>query len=311
MGAQGELRFGASRGYRIHLRQSVPRHRRRPRPQRRDLPRSARHCGRNRPHPATQRRQLVSLRQPRMPRGRRLHLRREAPTRTRAPRTSRRRAQPVARWDWHRSRRQPGHSGSRPHPRPRAGRPSNALNPEAIIVGGELGTAGSPLLVGVRDSIDRYAQPAAAHGVTVRSADLGLALNSWVRSPLPSNTRTNWCSARFSTGHAKRPRTRGGVGSAKVRAIEPLRDPPPLPDGVTPLRLALPQAAGAQTRGSFDAGAHIRRLVPKANSCRMTSSPEQLGGLSDPREDRPCQRGHNELAERIMLPRLAHHPRPR
>lgn len=43
----------------------------------------------------------------------------------------------------------------------------------------------------------------------------------------------------------------------------------------------------------------------------MTSSPEQLGGLSDPREDRACQRGHNELAERIMLPRLAHHPRPR
>jgi predicted NBD/HSP70 family sugar kinase len=50
----------------------------------------------------------------------------------------------------------------------------NALNPEAIILGGELGTAGAPLLLGVRDSIDRYAQPAAAHSVNVRSADLGL-----------------------------------------------------------------------------------------------------------------------------------------
>jgi predicted NBD/HSP70 family sugar kinase len=50
----------------------------------------------------------------------------------------------------------------------------NALNPEAIIIGGELGTAGAPLLLGVRDSIERYAQPAAAHGVNVRSADLGL-----------------------------------------------------------------------------------------------------------------------------------------
>jgi predicted NBD/HSP70 family sugar kinase len=50
----------------------------------------------------------------------------------------------------------------------------NALNPEAIILGGELGTAGAPLLLGVRDSIDRYAQPAAAHSVNVRSAGLGL-----------------------------------------------------------------------------------------------------------------------------------------
>jgi predicted NBD/HSP70 family sugar kinase len=50
----------------------------------------------------------------------------------------------------------------------------NALNPEAIIVGGELGTAGDPLLAGIRESIDRFAQPAAAHAVRIRAAELGL-----------------------------------------------------------------------------------------------------------------------------------------
>ncbi|HEY2651924.1 MAG TPA: ROK family protein [Solirubrobacteraceae bacterium] len=50
----------------------------------------------------------------------------------------------------------------------------NALNPEAIIVGGELSTAGEPLLAGIRDSIDRYAQPAAAQAVRIRAAELGL-----------------------------------------------------------------------------------------------------------------------------------------
>jgi predicted NBD/HSP70 family sugar kinase len=50
----------------------------------------------------------------------------------------------------------------------------NALNPEAIILGGELGTAGAPLVLGVRESIDRYAQPAAAQDVSVRCAQLGL-----------------------------------------------------------------------------------------------------------------------------------------
>jgi predicted NBD/HSP70 family sugar kinase len=50
----------------------------------------------------------------------------------------------------------------------------NALNPEVIILGGELGTAGAPLVLGVRESIDRYAQPAAAQHVSVRCAQLGL-----------------------------------------------------------------------------------------------------------------------------------------
>ncbi|MHB1473750.1 MAG: ROK family protein [Dermatophilaceae bacterium] len=50
----------------------------------------------------------------------------------------------------------------------------NCLNPAAIILGGELGTAGGPLVAGVRESIDRYAQPAIAQAVDVRTAELGL-----------------------------------------------------------------------------------------------------------------------------------------
>ncbi|MEE4540390.1 ROK family protein [Streptomyces sp. V4-01] len=49
----------------------------------------------------------------------------------------------------------------------------NCLNPEAIVLGGELGTAGAPLVAGVRESIDRYAQPASAQAVSVRSGRLG------------------------------------------------------------------------------------------------------------------------------------------
>jgi predicted NBD/HSP70 family sugar kinase len=50
----------------------------------------------------------------------------------------------------------------------------NALNPDAIIVGGELSTAGEPLLIGIRESIERYAQPAAADAVRIHAAELGL-----------------------------------------------------------------------------------------------------------------------------------------
>jgi len=50
---------------------------------------------------------------------------------------------------------------------------SNCLNPAAIILGGELGTAGRPLVAGVRESMDRYAQPAIAQTVDIRTAGLG------------------------------------------------------------------------------------------------------------------------------------------
>jgi predicted NBD/HSP70 family sugar kinase/biotin operon repressor len=49
----------------------------------------------------------------------------------------------------------------------------NALNPEAIIVGGELGQVGEPLLGGIRESVDRHALPAAAQGVKVLLGELG------------------------------------------------------------------------------------------------------------------------------------------
>jgi predicted NBD/HSP70 family sugar kinase len=48
----------------------------------------------------------------------------------------------------------------------------NCLNPAAIILGGELSAAGAPLAAGVRESIDRYAQPASAHAVTVLTSKL-------------------------------------------------------------------------------------------------------------------------------------------
>jgi predicted NBD/HSP70 family sugar kinase/biotin operon repressor len=49
----------------------------------------------------------------------------------------------------------------------------NILNPTAIVVGGELSTAGAPLLAGIRESIDRYAQPAIAQAVQITPGALG------------------------------------------------------------------------------------------------------------------------------------------
>lgn len=50
----------------------------------------------------------------------------------------------------------------------------NVLNPEAIIVGGELSLAGEPLIAGIRESLGRYAQPEAAQKVRIEVAALGL-----------------------------------------------------------------------------------------------------------------------------------------
>jgi predicted NBD/HSP70 family sugar kinase len=49
----------------------------------------------------------------------------------------------------------------------------NALNPEAVIVGGELSEAGEPLLEGIRASLDGYALPGAAQAVHVLPGELG------------------------------------------------------------------------------------------------------------------------------------------
>ncbi|MFF0389476.1 ROK family transcriptional regulator [Kitasatospora sp. NPDC004615] len=50
----------------------------------------------------------------------------------------------------------------------------NCLNPAAIVIGGELGLAGTPLINGIRESVDRYAQPAVAEAVEIRASRLGL-----------------------------------------------------------------------------------------------------------------------------------------
>ncbi|MGW4380571.1 ROK family transcriptional regulator [Kitasatospora sp. NPDC004531] len=50
----------------------------------------------------------------------------------------------------------------------------NCLNPAAIVIGGELGLAGGPLITGIRESVDRYAQPAVAEAVEIRASRLGL-----------------------------------------------------------------------------------------------------------------------------------------
>ena len=49
----------------------------------------------------------------------------------------------------------------------------NCLNPAAIVLGGELGTAGTPFVTGVRESLDRYAQPASAAAAAVIAGQLG------------------------------------------------------------------------------------------------------------------------------------------
>lgn len=53
------------------------------------------------------------------------------------------------------------------------GQVCNCLNPEAVVVGGELSAAGEPLLDGIREGIDRHALPAAAQAVEVRPGILG------------------------------------------------------------------------------------------------------------------------------------------
>jgi predicted NBD/HSP70 family sugar kinase len=49
----------------------------------------------------------------------------------------------------------------------------NAVNPAAVVVGGELSEAGAPLLDGIRDAIDRFALPGAAQVVRVVHGELG------------------------------------------------------------------------------------------------------------------------------------------
>ena len=47
------------------------------------------------------------------------------------------------------------------------------FNPTALIIGGELGSSGKPLIDGVRASVNRFAQPATSGAVQVMPAGLG------------------------------------------------------------------------------------------------------------------------------------------
>lgn len=49
----------------------------------------------------------------------------------------------------------------------------NVLNPDAVIIGGELAAAGTALTAGIREAINHYTQPATAAAVTVRTTTLG------------------------------------------------------------------------------------------------------------------------------------------
>ena len=49
----------------------------------------------------------------------------------------------------------------------------NALNPQAIIVGGDLSAAGAPLFDGINESLGRYALPAVAESLRVVPGELG------------------------------------------------------------------------------------------------------------------------------------------
>ena len=49
----------------------------------------------------------------------------------------------------------------------------NCLNPAAVVLGGELGSAGEPLVAGVRESVDRHAGQAGAGAVEVLAGRLG------------------------------------------------------------------------------------------------------------------------------------------
>jgi predicted NBD/HSP70 family sugar kinase/biotin operon repressor len=101
----------------------------------------------------------------------------------------------------------------------------NALNPEAIVVGGQLSPLGDPLLDGIRESVDRYALPAAAHGVRVVLGELGeraevigaLALVTGNTESLGSGMLPAFAGVR---GAAKRRRKEVGAGSTSEAGSE-------------------------------------------------------------------------------------------
>jgi predicted NBD/HSP70 family sugar kinase len=84
----------------------------------------------------------------------------------------------------------------------------NALNPDAIVVGGDLSRAGDPLLAGIRESVGRYALPAAADALTVCAGELGEraevlgALTLVTAKPVQNELFRNSLDRRMSSGIA-------------------------------------------------------------------------------------------------------------
>ncbi|MGZ4411022.1 MAG: ROK family protein [Gaiellaceae bacterium] len=73
----------------------------------------------------------------------------------------------------------------------------NELNPEAIIVQGELSTPEGPFLIGIREGIDRGAIPAAAAAVTVKPSLLGERAELLGAAALVITNTESWSSSSF------------------------------------------------------------------------------------------------------------------
>jgi predicted NBD/HSP70 family sugar kinase len=93
----------------------------------------------------------------------------------------------------------------------------NALNPEAIIVGGELGVAGSPLLDGVKSGLSRATLPAVSDALQFRPAALGTAAGAIGGAGLVVRSEIAGGHLAAITGGSARP--------AQRRWTEPTRTP--------------------------------------------------------------------------------------
>jgi predicted NBD/HSP70 family sugar kinase len=93
----------------------------------------------------------------------------------------------------------------------------NALNPEAIIVGGELGVAGSPLLDGIETGLSRATLPPVSEALQLRPAALGTAAGAIGAAGLV--VRSEFAASHLAelTGRSARP--------ARRRGTEPTRTP--------------------------------------------------------------------------------------
>jgi predicted NBD/HSP70 family sugar kinase len=79
---------------------------------------------------------------------------------------------------------------------------SNVTNPERIVIGGELGGPGTPLLEGVEDSLTRYALPAALDALTVVGGQLGVRAEVLGALSLVIGDTEGVSSEKLAAGHS-------------------------------------------------------------------------------------------------------------